>query len=189
MYWSFNCDSSWLTFESPSKNREILFSLGDGLQSMTGRLGYVFAQEYKNHFLIQNNVISGCCSPPDFYLYDKHTGKLKEELGCILFYGKDKKLPFIISVSNSNYDTLSNLDYNSIIVYNIDKGKRYSISLPEGEIKKALIEADEIYPEYLFEEPKVKGSIITLTYSLNSESKINESQRTVRIDLKEYMDY
>ena len=62
LFWSFNCDSSWLTFENKAGQSNIILSFGDGLQNLTGRLGYIYLHENKNSFLIQNNVISGCCS-------------------------------------------------------------------------------------------------------------------------------
>ena len=83
LYWSFNCDSSWLTFKSPTHKKEIIFSLG--LLEYTGKLGYSYAKEYKKTFLIQNRVISGCCAPSDFYLFDKTNGQLRKNLGILIF--------------------------------------------------------------------------------------------------------
>ena len=52
---------------------------------LTGRLGFNYATEYKNHFLMQYNVISGCCTPPDFYLFDKNTGQQTKVLGRLIY--------------------------------------------------------------------------------------------------------
>lgn len=187
LYWSFNCDSSWLTFESPAHKKEIIFSLGDGLQDMTGRLGYIYAQEYKNTFLIQNNVISGCCSPSDYYLFDKETGELKAGLGRLIFYSQDKKSPFTIGVTSSTYDTTSVSDYNSLTIYNIDKDTKYFVPLPKGQIEKAMNETELIYPEYLFDEPRVMGDSISLTYYLRKpKNNTDRPVKTVTLDLKKY---
>ena len=185
LYWSFNCDSSWLTFESPKHLKNIIFSLG--LVTYTGRLGYSYAQEYKNRFLIQNRVISGCCTPSDFYLFDKTTGQLKKKLGILIFYSQDNKLPFVISISNSSYDTTLTIDDNSLSVYNIDKNKTYYVKLPKGEVERAMKNTEEIHPEYLFDEPILKGPTIYLTYLLDKpESEKERHTKTIIIDLKKY---
>ena len=187
LFWNFNCDSSWLTFESPSHKKEIIFSLGEGLQNMTGRLGYIYVQEYKNTFLIQNNVISGCCSPPDFYLYDKNTGQKKSDLGRLIFYSEDKKNPLVIGVTNSSYDTIAEAAYNSLTIYNVDKDKKYFVQLSKGQIEKALEETEQIYPEYLFDEPIIRGDTIILTYYLRkAKSNSDKPVKVITIDKKKY---
>lgn len=187
LYWSFNCDSSWLTFESLTHKKEVLFSLGEGMQNLTGRLGYIYIQEYRYRFLIQNNVISGCCSPPDFYLFDKTTGQKKESMGRIIFFSQDKKLPFIISLTNSGYDTTHKANYNTLSIYNIDNGKTHIFKLSKGEIEKSLAKTEQIYPEYLFDEPILKGATIFLTYLLDKPISENTRRtKTIAIDLKKY---
>ena len=184
LYWSFNCDSSWLTFESPTHQKDIIFSLGDGLQELTGRLGYIYATEYRHTFLIQCNVISGCCTPPDFYLFDKTTGQIKDSLGTIIFYSADKKLPFVLSIKYSETDANN---FNFISIHNIDKSKTFLLKLPKGEIEKALKKTEEIYPEYLFDKPILKGTTIYLTYLLDrpKNEKVRHT-KTITIDLKKY---
>ena len=79
LYREFNCDSSWLTFKNTKGQKKILFTLSE-IVELTDRLGYVNWTEYKNTFLVQNNVISGCCDPPEFILFYKNTGKIKTSL-------------------------------------------------------------------------------------------------------------
>jgi hypothetical protein len=184
LFWSFNCDSSWLTFQSPEESNTIIFSMG--LVRLTGRLGHIYLCEYKNTFLVQNNVISGCCSPPEFYLYDKFTGNLKADLGRLVFYSQDRKIPLLIGVTNSNYDTTSTAIYNSLTVYNADTDKEYLIELKRGQIDKALKDAEEMYPESLFEEPVLNGTILKLTFRLKGY-KSNKAIKKITIDLKKYL--
>ncbi len=187
LYWTFNCDSSWLTFESPAHKRVIIFSLSEGLQYLTGRLGYIYVKEYKNTFLIQNNVISGCCSPPEFYLYDKKTGKLKIKLGRLIFYSKDMHYPFAIGITNSNYDTPIVANYNSLTIYNLNNDTKYFLSLPKGEIERAMNATERIYPEYLFEESIIKGETIILKYYLKTpKNKSDKPERTITLYVKKY---
>lgn len=80
LFWSFNCDSSWLTFENFKGEQKIIFSLEKDFLDLTTRLGYVQFKEFKTTFLVENNVISGCCDPPDYYLHDKTSGNLIKKL-------------------------------------------------------------------------------------------------------------
>jgi len=153
---------------------------------LTGRLGYTYAQEYMNHFLIRNNVISGCCQPPEYYLYDKSTGQLKKSLGRIVFYSTDKNLPFIISVTNSNYTTEIQ-SYTSLTIYNIDQDKSYEFSLDNNEIDNALQEANTIYPEYLFEDPMINDGTVTLIYREAQSRPKNISPKKILLNLKKYI--
>jgi hypothetical protein len=182
LYWSFNCDSSWLTYKNKSKE-EILFSMA--FVGYTERLGYSFAFEYDSTFLIRNEVISGCCDPAEFIIFDKYTGTLIRNLGRILYYSKDKLLPFIISVTNSKYDFKESYPYNSLSIINIENGKEYLVTMPKGEIEKAQKNAGKIFPEHLFDEPEVKGSIVNLVYNTDKK-RSKESKRFILIDLKKY---
>jgi len=185
LYWNFNCDSSWLTFESPKHLKDIIFSMQ--LVAYTGRLGFSYVQEYKHKFLIQNNVISGCCDPPEFYLFDKTSGQIKDSLGHIIYYSDKKRLPFIIGLTESNYDTILKDNYSSLTIYNVDDQKKFFITLTKGEINKALEATGEMFPEYLFDEPILKGTTIYLTYLLDKpKSEKVRHTKTIIIDLKKY---
>ncbi len=76
LFWSFNCDSSWLTFQNPKGHKKIISSLSDGFVDLTTRIGHIYFTEYRTSFLFTNAVISGCCDPVDYYLYDKTSGNL-----------------------------------------------------------------------------------------------------------------
>lgn len=185
LYWSFNCDSSWLIFESAQKKKNILFSIEPYL---TERLGHIYRQEYKSVFLVQHNVISGCCDPPLFYLYDKNNGQFKLDLGPVLFISEDKKLPFIVGLSdwcyaNGNID-LTYKEYNFITVYNADKNKRYCIKLPKGRIDKIMKETEVTFPEQIFDTPELKGTVLTLSYWTDKPKTVTKK---IIIDLNKYV--
>lgn len=176
LYWNFNCDSSWLTFESPKHFKNIIYSLG--LVNYTGKIGFSYAQEYKHKFLLQNRLISGCCVPSEFFLLDKTNGQIKDSLGRVIFYSDKRKLPFIIGLADNN---------NVLAVYNIDKQKKYFIKLSKGEIEKSLKANEETFAEYLFDEPVLKDAIINLTYLLDKpKSEKVRRTKTITIDLKKY---
>ena len=177
LYWQFNCDSSWLTFENKYGKKKILYALESPYIEFSERLGYRYSAEYKSTFLIQNKLISGCCDPPEFILFDKNTGKLKLNLGSIIYYSEDSKYPFVIYLSKANY--------NSLTILNVDKNKNNKIELPIGRIHKTLKITDELFPEHLFEEGKNQNGVLKISYRYkkNTEDKKWYKDEIV-IDLK-----
>lgn len=182
LFWSFNCDSSWLTYKNDSK-KEVLFSME--LVGYTERLGYSFAFEYDKTFLIRNEVISGCCDPAEFIIFNKYTGALIKHLGRILYYSKNKSFPYVIALTNSKYDFEKSYPYNSLSITNLENGKEYLVALPKGEIEKAQKNTGNAFPEHLFDEPEIKGSVINLVYN-TSKMSLKDSRRSILIDLKKY---
>jgi hypothetical protein len=186
-FWSFNCDSSWLTFESSKRKRKRIFSLGDGLVSLTTRLGYMYWTEFNKTFLITNHVISGCCDPVDYYLYNKTSGDLIKYLGRAIYVSDNKKLPFVVSITNSNYDTISRIDYNSLSIYNLDSRRQFKLPLPRGDIKKGIKNNDYMFPEDVFDTPILISGILILKYSTDKYIKGKPLKyKTIKIDLKRY---
>ena len=187
LFWSFNCDSSWLTFESSKRKRKIIFSLGGGFVSLTTRLGYMYWTEFNTTFLITNHVISGCCDPVDYYLFDKSSGNLIKYLGRAIYVSDNKKVPFVVSITNSNYSTFSRKDYNSLSIYNLDSRKEFKLTLPRGYIKKAVKNNDFMFPEDVFETPILIRDILILKYYIEKYTKEKRlNYKTIKIDLNKY---
>ena len=115
IYWNFNCDSSWLTFENASVYKKILYVLNKDMIGYTTRIGYIDFKEFKNTFLITNKVISGCCAPADYFIYDKTNGDSIKYLGRAIYVSDNASLPFVVTVTNSNYKENSTIDYNSFV--------------------------------------------------------------------------
>jgi hypothetical protein len=186
LYWSFNCDSSWLTHKNSQGKKTIIFSLGVDLVYMTGRLGYVDFIEYKDVFLVQNNVISGCCTPAEFYVYDKYSGELKYKVGRLIYYSTDISKPFLIGFTENTEDSLLGV-YDFLTIYNLDNNKKYRFDLNKGEIDKALEETKQIYPENLFQKPIIEDDTITLIYYLRKPTNTGDKPtKTITIYLKKY---
>jgi hypothetical protein len=186
LFWSYNCDSSWLTFKGPTGKRKMIFSLGGGLVELTTRLGYVDFTEFRSTFLVTNNVISGCCDPQDYYVHDKISGDLIKYLGRAIFVSDDKNFPFVVSITNSHY-TNSNAVDNSLTIYNLDTRKEYKISLPKGEIEKGMKNNEFMFPENVFETADIKDDKLTLRYFTEDYRKVKDlNYKTIVIDLKKY---
>lgn len=83
LYRQYNCDSSWLLFEGKSGKKKILYSLEKDYIELSHRLGYQFVTEFPKTFLIKNRVVSGCCQPAEYILFDKESGRLVKDFGTI----------------------------------------------------------------------------------------------------------
>lgn len=188
LLWNFNCDSSWLTFQSPQGNTVIIFSLSEGLQYLRGRIGFVDFKEYSNSFLVQNNVISGCCSPPNYFLFNKATGQIIDTLDGVLYISENKQIPIAVSIGSSDFRANESTTYNSLWIYNLNKLEKNVLLIPENEIPVALERTKQMYPEYLFTEPILENNMLTLSY--HTRKPRNNKQATlkqIKIDLKKFI--
>ena len=112
---------------------------------------------------------------------------MKRKMGRVIFYSENKKLPFIIGIAHSNYDdTSSNNIYNSLTIYNIDKNSTHYLKLPKGELERQIKTTDSMFPEFLFDKPIIKGSLIRLAYRLKELETTKEVKKIILIDLKKY---
>lgn len=183
--WGYNCDSSWLIFENSQHQKKVIFSLEEPLMELTGRLGYTHIQEYTHTFLVRNNIISGCCTPPEFHLYNKQNGKKLYELGRLVFYSEQKKLPFAIGIAYPKRAADWDKGLSALIVYNLSTGKQYRIVLPATITMETLNAASyDLNPEYLFEQAIVKGHTINLNYNISRNG--HDTRYHVPIDLNKY---
>ena len=143
--------------------------------------------EFNKTFLITNHVISGCCDPVDYYLYDKTSGDLIKYLGRAIYVSEDKKIPFVVSITNSNYDTISRINDNSLSIYNLDSRKEFKLAVPKGDIQKGVKNNDYFFPEYVFDTPVLVGDILVLKYSTDKYIKGQRLKyKTIKIDLGKY---
>ena len=136
-------------------------------------MGYVSFTEYSSFFLAQNNVISGCCDPPIFYLHDKITGKIKSELGSLVYFSKAYDKPVVIYTKG-----------DFLIVLNVETGKKHLIKLPKGSIEQGLRYKKTLYTENLFTTQQQQEQLV-----INFDYKNNEKLVThthFDIDLKNY---
>jgi hypothetical protein len=176
----FNCDSSWLTFESITGRKSVLYSLEAPLIELTERLGYQLIKENKQSFLIMNRVISGCCTPPEFLLYNKNSGKLLENIGSLIYFSNDTQDNFLLYFSDSTLNTIT-LRY-------LNSGNKYKITVPKNRFAETLEKKAENYAELLFYEHKLKKSVFTIGYKYQRKEEAKTWYNdTIRLNLKKYI--
>ncbi|NTS44033.1 hypothetical protein HRG84_24350 [Flavisolibacter sp. BT320] len=180
LYRQFNCDSSWLTFESKNGRKTVLYSLEAPLINLSERLGYQFIKENKQSFLIINRLISGCCTLPEFLLYNKNNGKLLENLGSLIYYSEDAKENFVLYFSDSTL--------NAVTLHYLNSGKKYQIPVPQNRFAETLEKTGENYAELLFDEGELKKSVLAIGYRYQRKGEGEQwYDDTIRLDLKKYV--
>ncbi len=109
MYWQWNCDSSWLTFEN--KEKTILKSCKNETVYECERTGLNYLKEYDNYLLFQHKWISGCCTPPDLVFINKENGKEIKRITSELFIWGDIVDNYSVYFSDTTYTKLMLLNH------------------------------------------------------------------------------
>jgi len=158
LYYQFNCDSIWLTFENKQKNKKVLFSKETEAHAHSYRRAYELVREFDNSLLFSFH-----CSPICLYfLHDKQTGEALPSLPTttLIFDGKDKEgteVNFLIYFTDEKYQFLT--------IHNIASNKKYQVLIPD--FKRELV-----YPEMQITYSKIINNSVELYYDKKS-IKIN----------------
>ncbi|WP_344823988.1 hypothetical protein [Chryseobacterium ginsenosidimutans] len=179
IYRQFDCNSSWLIFEDKNKKKKTLFSLDKELIELTEKLDFVSWTEYRKSFLIENRLISGCCDPSEFILFDKNNGEKISDLGREIFHSQTDQFPFFVSIDSENSDYLTFL--------NLDTNKIFKINLPKNRIKKTLEVTSELFIETLFEEGQIINGVFEIKYKYKKTEKDKWHIEKVFVDLKKHI--
>ncbi len=179
LYRQFNCDSSWLTFEGRSGKKVVLYALQQPFIDQTERLGYQFVRENKQSFLVMNKLISGCCTPPEYLLFNKSNGKRLRSLGRLIHQDGEGEDNFALYFSDSTL--------NSVTLLYLDTGKQYKIDLPKNRLVASLEKTGEAYAELMFYESEVKNRVFSIAYRYQLDEQAEKwYEDKLEIDLKEY---
>ncbi|RYY45042.1 MAG: hypothetical protein EOO06_17195 [Chitinophagaceae bacterium] len=147
---------------------------------LTERLGYQYIKENNQSFLIMNRLISGCCTPPAFLLFNKNNGKLLEKLGSLIYYSEEAKENFILYFSDSTL--------NAVTLHFLNSGKKYKISVPKNRFAETLEKTGENYAELLFDAGELKSSFFTIEYRYQRKEETEKWYKdTIRLDLKKHL--
>ncbi len=188
VYWNYSCDSSWLIFENSRGEKQIIFSLDSQMIDLTGRIGHVYFYEYDRTFLFINKVISGCCEPVDYYLYDKKNGSLIEYLGRAIFVSENPNFPYFVSFENSGFqETEQPFNLDKIAILNLNTLQSKQIDIPTDVAENIMKFKGGSYPENIVKYDLESDSIlkIHIPYTQNENDTIDLTH-TVKINLKQF---
>lgn len=172
--WQFDCNSSRLIFQN-GKIKKTIFELESDLIDFTGRLGYSNWKEYNSTFLIENRLISGCCDPSEYILFNKNNGNITQKLGTALYQTNEKdRRQFIITLK----------DFNTILITNLVSNKISTIKLPPGRLEYSLEKSQSLFAENLFQQLIIRDNFIIISYKYTNPGTKNWKISTIKIALK-----
>lgn len=128
LYWQWNCESAWLTFEN--KKKVILRTCENETIYSCQRTGLEFLKEYKNYLLFQYKWASGCCTSPDVIFFNKDSGIEIERVPQDQFVWGDIEKNYLLYFSDSTLTTLFLLDHLT--------DKKYSMQFEPHQIENSI---------------------------------------------------
>lgn len=172
LYRQYDCKSSSIIFQY-GKIKKKIFELDAQLMELTGKLGYSDWTEYKQSFLIENRVASGCCQPSEFILFDKNSGRIIKELGSKIFLDNSRPIAkFLLTLK----------DFNTILYTNLMTNRIREVKLPKGLFEKSLLSSNELFAQDLIQKITLHPSRITINYRF--KDKINSDWKTATLTIK-----
>ena len=162
IYWEFDCNLSWITFENGGLKKKI-FELDKSEMEFSGRLGYQSWTEFENSFLIENSLVSGCCQPDEYILYNKNNGDKISDLGTLVFIEKSGKKPFLLTLKGND----------DLLFTDLSDSKSYVMNISTDKIDKTLENSDELYAENLVGNVQMKNGLLSmeLRYKVSKKGK------------------
>lgn len=106
LYWKINCDLVEYCFEKNSKITTIYSN-----QYYDHRLGMSFKKEYDDYLYFVNQVISGCCTPPELVFLDKNNASEINKISSDNFIYANSEKDYIIYFKDT---TLTSVTYHNL---------------------------------------------------------------------------
>jgi hypothetical protein len=169
LYWQWNCDSAWLTFENNEKL--LLKSCEDETVYGCQRAGLGFLKEYPSYLLFQYEWISGCCASPDILFISKKTGKEIERITQDLFVWGDIENDYLLYFSDTTFTSLVYLNHLT--------DKKYNIQFEPNKIDSLAQTREVLRLTELFENIQKNEDELTFELKLKNGEMIKK-----RIEIK-----
>ena len=147
LYWQWNCDSSWYTFENISK-KVILKSCPSEPPAGCNRLGLRFIKEFDSILLFIYKSVSGCCQLPTVLFFDKSTCEEKQRISdnCIVHidYEHDVLMYF------------EDTTYQKLIYHDLKRNTKYCTIFYGSEVISSLKNNQALWLNTLFSDFAIK---------------------------------
>ncbi|MDI1233281.1 MAG: hypothetical protein PSX81_03245 [bacterium] len=179
IYWQFDCDFAWLTFETVQGTKEVIDNFDSNLGELIDKLGLEFEAEYKAGFLMERPTCSGSDCPMIYQWMNANTGKTEKYFENVIEVYKDSIHHFMINFKDE--------EWNSILVFDMDNCDTFEIVLPIKSISMTLNSEDDFYLHAwdLFAPAAVVNQQLCLTYQYNERFSTGLKQKnSVFLNLK-----
>lgn len=175
IYWQYNKDSSWLTYEEVRGNKTTLNSLDCSLMGYTYKLGTQRFDVYPKYVVFYHKWISGCCTPPDIIFMDN---KVPKELRRI-----DSQS--MIQLEDDYCLFFNDTTYNSASFLALNSNKSTMIYFPKGLLKSKIDPSRNLYPRDFINDAQVTGNNLKLIYRYkNAQSDSEWIKDSIIVKLK-----
>ena len=180
VYYQFNCDASWLTFENSKGEKSIIFSLDSEMIDLTNKLGWHVWKDYNETVLFVARETSGLPTTLYYSLLDKKNVEIINTFGQVVYACSDSLCDFILYFSDTTF--------NDLTLLMLDKTEEFKINLPKNVFKESIIQylAEFMYVENLFDQPKITGKIYTFPYTYFDKKSHKSKKGNISIDLQKY---
>ncbi|MEO9257834.1 MAG: hypothetical protein ABI207_05590 [Crocinitomicaceae bacterium] len=167
LYYQWNCDSTWLTFEN--KEKIILKSCLDSDPILCSRIGLNFIKEYPNYLLFVYKWASSGSWSPDLVFIDKENVQEKNRISSGQFVWGDTDENYALYFSDTTFSELIYLDHES--------DKEYMYLFKDNEVLNSIKKNKVIQLNDLFKDIKKTNELLTFNF-------INENNKTEQITIK-----
>lgn len=163
LYWQYDCDSTWLTFE----NKEKIILKTCEAESVFGcnRTGLNFIKEYNNYLFFIHEWISGCCVSPDLVFLSKENGQEIKRVKSEYFIWGSIDDDFALYFSDSTYMDLVYLNQINL--------EETHIKFKDEEVNQSINENNINQLSDLFKDVKKEENQIVFKFK-NREGDIEE---------------
>jgi hypothetical protein len=174
IFYQFNCDSSWLTFQNRTGLNTVLFSLDTALIGLTYKLAWHVERDYEHYVLFVARATSGLPTTLVYQLLDKQSSSVTEEFGQVVYCETSSSCDFLLYVPDSADDHLR--------LRLLPDGEEFRVQLPQklSELHRS------VYIESQFSEPKIRGQVYTFEYNYVDEKTGEEKSSSVSVDMSRH---
>ncbi len=161
IFWQYDQDSSWLTYEEVNGKKTILNSVYCTLMGYTYQLGTQLFDVYPNYVVFVHEWISGCCTPPDIIFMNIQKPIEIKRIASHSLIRLDGRQNLCIFFTDS---TLNNAQ-----VLNLKTDMTTNIQFPKGFFQSKIEPSGHIYPAGFFNKIEQNDNKIKIVYCYKNE--------------------
>ncbi len=175
IYWQYNQDSSWLTFEDINGVKKMLNTMYCPMMGYSYKLGMQRYDVYPKYAVFYEELISGCCTPPNVVFLDNSTAKELKRIDSYSLIRLDEE--FCMFFIDTTLNTASFLDLKT--------DKTSNVIFPEGLFVSKMESSGNTYPREFFNEIEVYKNNLKVVYQFkNKQSDRDWIKDSIIVNLK-----
>lgn len=159
IYWQYNQDSSWLNFEDINGVKTILNTMYCPMMGYTYKLGMQRYDVYPKYAVFYEEIISGCCTPPNVVFLDNSNAKELKRIDSYSFIRLDED--FCMFFKDTSLNTASFIDLKT--------DTKTDVIFPIGLFVSKMESSENTYPRDFFNEIEVNTNKLKVVYQYKNK--------------------